>query len=141
MSTKFFIAPYSPAAWKSEDHTTDKPISNLRIDVNEYYKHLVGKWKDAIIHSQPSPGCLLEWSLPLETGECIGLEGCLQENRQIIEFGTGPKKSFLDFIISHRGFISNEHQLYLFNSSLWDSLELTSDTTKQDIINFTGIIS
>ncbi len=141
MSTKFFIAPYSPAAWKSEDNTTDKPISNLRIDATEYYKYLLGKWKDATIHSQPSPGCLLEWSLPLETGEYIGLEGCLQENQQIIEFGTGPKKSFLDFIISHRGFISDEHQLYLFNSSSWDSLELTSSTTEQDIINFTGIIS
>jgi hypothetical protein len=79
--------------------------------------------------------------LPPESEQYSGLICCLQKNQQIVSFGTGPKKSFIDFILWHRSVIPEQYPLYLFNSSSWDSLLLTKDTTEQDIVDFTGIIS
>lgn len=137
MSTSFFIAPSDPKVWENPDDTSPKPTSDLQIKHSEYSEKLVDRWDDIrFIH-----GTELEWELPFESGQYTGLWGLLQHNQQIVNFGTGPKQSFLDFILWHRSVVPEQYPLFLFNSSSWDSIILTSSTTEQDIINFTGIIS
>lgn len=137
MSVMFFIAPFDPKAWEDPDDFTPKPTSDLRIEPSEYHQKLVERLSEINFVS----GSLIRWELPPESKEYAGLWGCLQENQQIVSFGTGPKKSFIDFILWHRSVIPEQYPLYLFNSSSWDSLLLTKDTTEQDIVDFTGIIS
>jgi hypothetical protein len=137
VSTSFYIAPFDPKAWENPDDTIPKPTSDLCIKRLEYREKLLERWSE-ITFSHES---LLAWRLPLESGQYSGLWGLLQDNQQIVSFGTGPKKSFVDFILWHRSVVPEEYQLFLFNSSSWDSLILTRTTTEQDIIDFTGIIS
>ena len=137
MSTTFFITPFDPKAWEDPDDTSPKPTSDLCIKPSEYREALLLRWPEiTFAHEYP-----LRWELPPETEQYAGLWGQLQDNQQIVGFGTGPKKSFIDFILWHRIIIPAQYQLFLFNSSSWDSLILTRDTTEQDIISFTGIIS
>jgi hypothetical protein len=138
MSTTFFIAPFDPRAWEDPEDTSPKPTSDLSINPSEYRAKLLERWPQmTFIHTLP----VLNWELPLEDGEYSGLSGHLQTNLQIVEFGTGPKKSFVDFILWHRSVIPEQYPLYLFNSSSWDSLLLTNDTSEQDVVDFTGMVS
>ena len=141
MSTTFFIAPFDPKAWEDPADTSPKPTSSLRINVQSYRKGLANRWEGITFSTSTQTGCLLLWWLPCESNEYGGLEGCLQSNAQIVGFGTGPKKSFMDFILWHRSFVLDEYELFLFNSSSWDSLKLTRNTTEQNIVDFTGIVS
>jgi hypothetical protein len=137
VSTTFYIAPFDPKAWEDPDDTNPKPTSDLHIKITEYSEQLQQRWPE-ITFSHWFP---INWQLPPESGQYSGLSGCLQENQQIVSFGTGPKQSFVDYILWHRSFVPEHYQLFLFNSSSWDSLILTRNTTEQDIIDFTGIIS
>jgi hypothetical protein len=47
--------------------------------------------------------------------------------------------NFLDFILWHREFVPEDHDLFLFNSSSWDSLRLTLNTTREEVQQFTGL--
>jgi hypothetical protein len=139
VSTAFYITPFDPKAWENPNDTNPKPTSDLHIEPAVYREKLKERWNEIVFFtSSPFP---LEWELPPESNQYSGLSGQL-ENHQIVSFGTGPKKSFLDFILWHRSFVPEQYQLFLFHSSAWfDSLILTMKTTEQDIINFTGIVS
>jgi hypothetical protein len=133
----FFIAPFDPKAWEDPDDFSPKPTSDLRIEPSEYRQKLAERWpKINFIHLTPTG-----WELPPESEGYSGLRGWLQKNQQIVSFGPGPDKSFIDFVLWHRSVIPEQYPLYLFNSSSWDSFFLTKDSTEQDIIEFTGIIS
>lgn len=138
MSIMFFIAPFDPKAWEDPDDFSPKPTSDLRIEPSEYHQKLVERWPEINFnHLSPTEG----WKLPPESEHPSGLRGWLQKNQQIVSFGKGPTKSFIDFILWHRSIIPEQYPLFLFNSSSWDSLLLTKDTTEQDIVDFTGIIN
>lgn len=142
MSVRFFITPYDPATWKDENAHIEKPTSDLSIDVSKYAQELRKRWPNAEIHLtvvDDDLTYLLDWRLPPESG-VSGLPGQLQNDHQVVSFGTGPKDSFLDFILWHRAFVPSYYQLFLFNSSSWNSLELKMDTTKRDIGSFVGIV-
>jgi hypothetical protein len=143
MSTHFFIGPFPAELWKNADDTSPEPTSNLRIDPALYRNELLRRWPNIFFYSQSSTPDYdhLKWELPPESHEYSGLWGVLQRNGQYVEFGTGPKRSFLDFILWHRSFVPSQYPLYLFNWSSWDSLLLKPESTGDDIVQFTGIIS
>lgn len=136
MSTTFFILPFDPKAWEDPNDTSPKPTSDLRISREDYRQALINRWEGITLPSYSD----LSWELPPESREYGGLHGYLQENQQIVSFGTGPKQSFIDFILFHRSFVPEDYELFLCNSSSWDRLLLTKATTVQDIIDFTGIV-
>lgn len=132
MAVAFFIAPYEPMS-------SEKAPSDLRIDPFEYQEKILGRRPNAEIETTPDSSEGLSWRLPSE-GNISGLRGRLQGNQQVVEFGTGPKSSFVEFILWHRALVPASYQHFLFNSNSWDRLELTPDTTGQDIVDFTGVV-
>ena len=140
MSTSFFITAVDPRAWEDPDDTSPKPTSDLRIDVQLYREGLACRWEGITFLNSDASHMKLSWELPLEEKECGGLQGDLHEDQQSVSFGTGPKKSFIDFVLWHRSFVPEKYPLFLSNSSSWDSLKLTRNTTEQDIVDFTGIV-
>jgi hypothetical protein len=141
MSTSFFITPVDPKAWEDPNDTSPKPTSDLWIDVQTYREGLARRWEGIIFRNSDASRMKLSWELPLEEKWYGGLQGDLHEDQQSISFGTGPKKSFIDFILWHRSFVLDKYLLFLSNSSSWDSLKLMRDTTEQNIVEFTGIVS
>jgi hypothetical protein len=142
-STHFFISPFPAELWKDPDDPMPKPTSDLRIDPALYRDGLLQRWPEIFIYSPSSTPeyDYLKWELPPESHEYSGLWGVLQRNGQYVEFGTGPDRSFVDFILWHRSFVPPQYPLYLFNWSSWDSLLLNPDVTEDEIVQFTGIIS
>jgi hypothetical protein len=130
MSISFFITPFDPALWEHGE-PDPYPTSSLCIDPEEY--------SSKILQYFPASRRLdLEkwnWSLDDPTGP--GAYVLLHQDRQTVSFSLG--KNFLEFIIWHRDIIEYDHDLYLFNSSSWDSLLLTKNTTHEDVRQFTGM--
>jgi len=59
----------------------------------------------------------------------------LQSNLQYVSFKLGLH--FTDFIVWHRQMIPPQYALFLFNDSSWDSLQLSENTTREEIQAFT----
>lgn len=132
MSTPFFITPYDPKAWEDPNDDSEKPTSDLEIDPTEYQEKLLEQWSYTVflepVSSPPPP---LEWRLKKSEGD-VGLFGGLQRNLQVVWMRT----PYEEFFVWHRSIIPPEYPLYLFNSSSWDRLELTLETTEDDIKDF-----
>src|SRR5260370_38882813 len=132
MSTYFFIAPYDPSAWKDPDASTQQPTSDLTVEPQQSALAILKRWP--LVQIQPAAGAHpLTWLLPSGRPGLGRLRGHLHRNLQVVEFGTGPKEIFLDFILWHRTCVADHSSLFLFNSSAWDSLVLTLQTTKLDL--------
>jgi hypothetical protein len=69
-----------------------------------------------------------------ETPEGAGTICGLQSDYQIISMDA----PFEDLILWHRSVISSRYQLYLFREGAWDYLELTTETSIEDLENFLG---
>jgi hypothetical protein len=131
MSTSFFIGPIDPAVWYAEKDKENKPSSDLKINPAEYQLELLRKWPYANIGRGVFTNYLLWWTL--DTKDELGPEGGLQSDQQHVSFKYG-KNTFIDFILWHRGFVSANYQLYLFNSSsVPKHLILTPKSTVQHI--------
>jgi hypothetical protein len=74
----------------------------------------------------------LLWRIPED--ESSGFFGGLQANKQIISFNLTYWT--VGFVLWYRRFIPNQHQLFFFNSSSWDSLEITPNIAKKEIEDF-----
>ena len=124
MSQPFFVAPYKPTEW-------EKASIDLEIDPTVYREHLQNKWPSIVFYEAES-GTLLAWGI-LGSGN-NRIYGALQDNHQIIwlEFPLD------EFFLWHRSVIPAKYPLFLFRSSSWDSIELTSETVLEDILRFTG---
>jgi hypothetical protein len=140
MSTSFYIGPIDISVWM-EAPDDAKPTSDLRIDAAAYEEALVARWPDLGVAQNAMSHCVLYWELPPESGEYSGLTGQLFNDHQIVNVGSGPKRSFVEFIMWHRAFVADHYPLYLFHSAGWERLEITAQTTEQDIIDFTGILA
>ena len=127
--TTFFIAPYEPQKWETAK-------SDLRIDPNWYRERLLEKWPEVLFFKTSPNVYLLNWELSISPGPTgsVGGIGGLQTNQQIVSMST----PFEEFFLWHRQIIPGQYRLYLFNDSSWDSLELTADTTIEDIQQFVG---
>lgn len=122
MAIQFFITPYRPPHWKTA-------TSDLQIDIGEFETALRKQWNEVEIETTSTGGLL--WRI-VENGN-VGFFGGLQSNKQIISFSPGNWTTFKDFVLWYRNFIPARYQLYFFNSSSWNSLEITENTTKQEI--------
>jgi hypothetical protein len=140
MSTQFLIAPYHPDVWRSTGFSYTEKIGSFELKPKVYYKALRERWQNVVFHSALGDVYALSWNLPPESPEYAGLEGRLALNQQVVIFGTGPKASFLDFIVWHRHQVSVDLDLYLLNTASSAILLLSPDTTQDDLIEFTGIV-
>lgn len=125
MSVHFFITPSPPDNWENA-------FSELKIDTNDFHKNFIMRWSDAIVELQDMGG--LSWHISEKNS--AGFYGRLQGNQQVVSFVPGAWEVMYDFIIWYRQLIPSQYQLYFFASSTWDSLELDSHTTKDDIDNY-----
>lgn len=124
MTIPFFVAPYRPTDWETAN-------SNLRIKPEIYRKQLAEKWPDIAFY-ESGPTTLLAWGL--KVGENARLYGGLQDNQQIVWLDFPHAQFFL----WHRTVIPISYPLFLFSTSSWDSLELTSETTFEEVQFFVG---
>jgi hypothetical protein len=136
MSVTFFIGPYDPIRWK-KGNPTPVSTSSLKIDPLNYRKKLLARWPTA--REYPSEYCAGGFYWALDEYNLHGIEIHIQKDLQHVAFERG-EINFLDFIMWHRAFVSDQYQLYLFNSSSWDSLLILPDTTREQVIQFTGIL-
>ncbi len=135
MSTKFYIAPYKPSDWENQG-------SDIKINSDHLQDAINTRWIAATFKDKNLDRFYeLEWRLPPENNSFAGLWGGLRKDMRTVEFDTGPKRSFIDFILWYRSYISSQQVLYLFNSSDLKSLELKTEVTEEDIVKFTGIVS
>jgi len=132
MSTSWFITPYDPKAWEDPDDTSEKPISDLKINPVQF--GLALKTQFLGINFEPYEWV---WKFPDKLNQVIisfGMRGMLHEDQQIISFDIN--EGVVEFILWYRQFISDKYRLYFFNSSSWERLELTQNTSAQAIIRF-----
>jgi hypothetical protein len=122
MSIEFFITPYEPTEWQSASST-------LRIDLEEFGERFLKQWPEGKTERTSAGG--LSWFVP-EKGSA-GFFGELQSNQQIVSFGPGNWSVYVDFVLWYRALVPQQYRLFLFTSNSFDSLELTSETTRQDI--------
>ena len=127
--TTFFLAPVEPDKWS-------KKKSDLLIDFKWFRERLQDEWPLARIRIPgETKNILLWWQLPPEK-DGNALTGGLQANKQIVSFETGPRRSFIKFVLWYRDFVSDTYQLFLFNDSQEAVLEITDDTLEKDIERF-----
>jgi len=142
MSVNFYISPYNRLIPETLNYQ-NKNINELKINFEDYRNAILTHWPLTKVEMPPkSDGlpALCHWILPSQLEGFSGLRVALLLNLQVVVFGTGPKKVFLEFILWHRNFVPANYPLFLFNSSSTDSLKLKNDVKEQDIIDFTGII-
>lgn len=130
----FFIAPFQPV---NDPSLWDDLMgaSDLRIDPNLYRSQLTKRWP-LVKFFDPSDAEILLWSFyELREGKALprGI-GAIQSNHQIATFDS----PYIDFFLWHRTVIPSSYRLFLFSDISWDSLELKSDTTREDIAQFVG---
>ena len=134
MSVIFYITPVDPKAWEDPKDTREKPTSNLHIDRENFRAALLQRFSKAIEHDSKY------WILYSEDHQ-RGIECYLSrvepEGYNYISFSPYGF-NFIEFILWFRRFVSLNHTLYLFNSSSWDRLILTENTTFEEVKNFTG---
>jgi hypothetical protein len=123
--TTFFIAPFRPADWQVSK-------SDLRIDPDWYRQRLTEDWPGIEFRATAGPSSL-EWDF-LVTQEGARIFGMLDSGLQVVSTDTPYEEYFL----WHRSAITDQYELYLFNDSSLDSLQLTTRTTIEELKRFCG---
>jgi hypothetical protein len=130
MTMRYYITPYDPASWRdpdAEDSTRGK--SDLYVKTNDFDKQLRQRWHEA----EASRG---SWQFVYPDGQ--GIVGSFTvEDYQIVALEVG--RGFNEFVHWYRSYIPPNYPLFLFYEGKWDSLELSSSTTLEDIAHFTGL--
>ena len=137
MSTKFFLAPYERSEWEANEQTLNERMDIFRITAETFEKNVLLRWPQAQVHSSPFLPFTCE--LPSTRSGFGGLGVSLMPNLQVVSFGTGPMESFLEFVFWYRSLVPNEYRLFLFNSAASASLEISVNSTEQEIVEFTGM--
>lgn len=137
MSISYFITPYDPKAWKDPADTNPKPTSDLRIDLEDFAGKLKEHWPGLLVEEE-HPIENLHWTFPLPPeieGYFAGAGGALY-GQQIISLTRDYDGVFQGFLLWYRAYVPATYRLWFFNSSSWDRLELTRDTSEADILGF-----
>ncbi len=126
----FFILPFKPAEWETSK-------SDLQIDPERYRKQLEETWPKVEFSGNTPTYYVLFWGLPFQSEESIIYMG-LQKNLQIVSMD----EVHPEYILWHRKIIPAKYPLYLneLGQNPDDILELTGQTTFDDIVKFTGIV-
>jgi hypothetical protein len=132
MSISFFIGPFYPKLWEF-GNPNPAPISDLRIDPNNYAQKLFDRWPHATWNSEDE----LSWTIRQIIGSA-GLRILLHPDMQYVSFDLA--QNFTDFIVWHREVIPDKYPLFLHNSSSWDSLKLFLGIGREKIQEFTTFL-
>ncbi len=130
MSISFFIGPFLPSLWEY-GNPDPCPVTDLRIDPEEYSRMLFTRWPHAKRNSEEK----LSWTINVNEDLGFGLRILLHPDLQYVSFGLGP--NFTDFILWHRKFVPEKYTLFFHNSSSWDSLKLIPEITREEIQKYT----
>jgi hypothetical protein len=134
MSTIFFIGPFNPEHWSNENDPA-RLESPLRIDPSAYRNALLKRWPTAKEWESEHFANGVYWSL--DEYNLHGIEVHLHNGLQQVSM-TPHGINFVEFVLWHRAYVSDEHTLFLYNTSDLKSFELTPTTTADDVIEFTG---
>lgn len=127
----FFILPFNPLYWETVK-------SDLVIDPESYRTMMQQKWPEAKIYTPPaSSAYLLRWEINQHE---IYIAGGLQSDHQTVSIQPGFKSNLPIFVLWHREIIPEKFQLFLTWEGTWESLEVKSDTSEQDIVAFTELV-
>lgn len=128
----FFILPYNPVHWKTAK-------SDLVIDPEWYRTMMQQKWPEAKIYIPPADSTyLVRWEIDQNE---IYITGGLQSDHQTVSFKPGFKLNLPAFVLWHREIIPEKFQLFLTWEETWESMEIKSDTSEQDILDFTKLVN
>jgi hypothetical protein len=142
MSTHYFIGPIDPLSY-TDNSSESKPVCDLQIDPVDYRQKLMERWPSAT--EWESPGFAGEVRWDLDEYNLHGVEVSLNTDLQHVGFSSGGI-NFLEFIMWHRLYVSENFKLYLYNdSSFPEHLVLDSGISEDKVIDFchltdTGLI-
>ena len=108
--------------------------SDLKIDPEDYKQKLITRWKGITFYESPATDEPLLWSLPADKPGAAGALASLLDNMQSICSGYDPHLA--EFAIWHRSVIPGKYQLYMRVIRTEEALELTAETTIEDIYSF-----
>jgi hypothetical protein len=130
MSTTYFISPISPKEWEAGNWKTWEDInSNLVVQPDYLAAQIQSKWSNVELYwstekvDEVTPA--LTWHIPSD------VSGKLQSNLNTIAFKR--PHVFAEFVIWYRSIIHEEYKLFLSNDSSDDELQLTSQTTIDEV--------
>jgi len=129
--TSFIIAPYKSRGGRCMIPSL-RPESELRIDPDEYKKSLGEQWAEIAFDDQ-SPYVALSWGL-LVSQKGARIHGVLDKDLQTVSLDT----PYEEFFLWHRSVIPSHYVLFLFNDSQFEDMELTSETTLEELRRFCG---
>jgi len=136
MSITWFVTPYDPKHWQDPLDRGKKPTSDLHVDGSEFYQFARSRVPELVDYN---PGASFSmYKISNDDGTTLRVN--LYQGNQIISLDNTPTPPFFDFVLAYRAFVSAQYPLFFFNSSSWDSLQLTSKTTKQDLRKFMGYV-
>ena len=125
MSTSYFVTPYDPEL-NRESTTKVGVVSDMNLNIDDFINQLSSKWDSIKIYREDN---MINWVI--EQGIDAGFEGLVHDDRQTVSF------NFVnDFILWYRKYIPLTQPLFLFDSSSFSRLQLTNETTMQDIQAF-----
>lgn len=124
MSTIHYITPYEPASWKDPNDTNNK--CDLRISFGDFISQM--KLEFNVTVSPPFSWVIQSDDGTDVTGSIVG------DDMQILGLELGSK--FAEFLIWYRSYIPDKYPLHLFRQGEWTSLELTANTSVDDIKNY-----
>ena len=131
MTIRYYITPYDPASWRDPDaDPTTRGQSDLNIKVSDFNKQLRQRWH----LSETFP--MRSWQFVYPDGQEIS-GSFTGEGNQIVALEVG--RGFNEFVHWYRSYIPSKYPLFLFLEGKWESLELNSSTTLEDIAHFTGL--
>ena len=129
----YFIIPYRPEAWQSAR-------SDIAVEPREYEQSLMAEWSEAESYLPSDDSAyVLRWKI-LEDGETI-LFGGLQADLQTVSIEPANRYALTRFAIWHRTVIPSDQELYLTWEGVQESLEITGETTAEEIVSFTGLVA
>jgi hypothetical protein len=118
MSVTFLIIPFEYDGEFSPDILSDIKPSDYKIDLDEYKRQLVLRWKDVILDEYPVSWQIINHGLFM-----------LQDNDQTLMM----KNSDREFALWHRAFVPAEVRLFITGENLGKAMELKSDTTAEEL--------
>lgn len=129
--TSFVIAPYKSRNGLSQIPDL-RPANDLRIEPTEYKRSLSERWPGVAFYDTPSY-IPLSWGL-LVSKNGARVFGVLDEDMQTVSLDT----PYEEFFLWHRSVIPSHYALFLFNDSDFEDMELTSETTLEELKYFVG---
>jgi len=136
VSSSCFITPYDPKAWEDPDDKSEKPKSDLKIWREVFRTALIDRWTPSEVQESYFGGWVLTKGKATPQGISDEVRVLLHDDNQVVSFYNHLTPLILEFILWYRKFVPKRYSLYYFDSTSWDSVLLTEETTEQDLIAF-----